>query len=239
MQPIARSPHRAAHPRGVKMARIWFGRLRERLLTVLLAVQIFILFVLPASRAAGLAVPHTAIYAVLLAFVTLAIVLSRSRVAIMTMALSVVLTIVGMVWRNVRADLAADAISTAGQVLTHLSLLWVVSTAVFSRGPTTHHRILGAVVLYLGIGMIFVSLDILLAQTIPAAFTNLPANSFELREALTYFSFGTLTTCNFGDIIPVHPIARSLANLESICGQLFPATLLARVVTLHSARPRG
>jgi len=42
-----------------------------------------------------------------------------------------------------------------------------------------------------------------------------------------------LTTTGFGDIAPVHPFARSLANLEAIVGQLYPATILARLVTLE------
>ncbi|HUB63281.1 MAG TPA: potassium channel family protein, partial [Methylocella sp.] len=42
-----------------------------------------------------------------------------------------------------------------------------------------------------------------------------------------------LTTVGYGDITPVHPIARSLCNLEAIIGQLYPATLLARLVTLE------
>jgi hypothetical protein len=51
--------------------------------------------------------------------------------------------------------------------------------------------------------------------------------------ALLYFSFSTLTTAGFGDITPVHPLARNLANLESVIGQLYPATLLARLVSLE------
>jgi Ion channel len=50
---------------------------------------------------------------------------------------------------------------------------------------------------------------------------------------LIYFSFVTLTSTGYGDIVPIHPIARSLANLEAIIGQLYPATLLARLVTLE------
>jgi hypothetical protein len=50
---------------------------------------------------------------------------------------------------------------------------------------------------------------------------------------LVYFSFVTLTSVGYGDIVPVHPVARSLCNLESIIGQLYPATLLARLVTLE------
>ena len=52
---------------------------------------------------------------------------------------------------------------------------------------------------------------------------------------LTYFSVATITTAGYGDIVPIHPIARSLANLEAVFGQLFPATLLARLVALHLA----
>jgi hypothetical protein len=43
----------------------------------------------------------------------------------------------------------------------------------------------------------------------------------------------TLTTVGYGDIVPVHPLARSLSNLEAVIGQLYPATLLARLVTLE------
>ena len=50
---------------------------------------------------------------------------------------------------------------------------------------------------------------------------------------MVYFSFGTLTTAGSGDISPVHRIARSLSNVEAMIGQLYPATLLARIVTLE------
>jgi hypothetical protein len=54
-----------------------------------------------------------------------------------------------------------------------------------------------------------------------------------LPSDLVYFSFKTLTTVGFGDIVPVHPFARSLTNVEAIFGQLYPATVLARMVTLQ------
>jgi len=33
----------------------------------------------------------------------------------------------------------------------------------------------------------------------------------------------------------LHPVVRGIANVEAIIGQLYPATLLARLVTLHIA----
>src|SRR6266851_997106 len=239
MVQITQARPRARHPRVVKITRIWRGRLREQLLSLVLTIQLLILFVMPAARAGGLPLPHIVVRGVLLIFVLLALVLARSRGAMAIVILSVALTIAGSVWRHERPDLVADTVSTAGQVLPQLALLWVISTAVFGRGRATYHRILGAIVMYLGIGMIFVSLDIMLVQFVPDAFTHLSTDPFELRQALTSFSFSTLTTSSFGDILPAHPIARSLANLEAICGQLFPAILLARVVGLHSSMRRA
>ena len=54
-----------------------------------------------------------------------------------------------------------------------------------------------------------------------------------LASRLLYFSFVTLTSTGYGDIVPIHPLARSLCNLESIIGQLYPAILMARLVTLE------
>jgi len=55
--------------------------------------------------------------------------------------------------------------------------------------------------------------------------------------SLVYFSFVTLTTVGYGDITPVHPIVRSLSNLEALVGQLYPAILIGRLVAMElSAR---
>jgi hypothetical protein len=42
-----------------------------------------------------------------------------------------------------------------------------------------------------------------------------------------------LTTVGFGDITAIHPFARSLVMLEALIGQLYPAILLARLVSLE------
>ena len=55
----------------------------------------------------------------------------------------------------------------------------------------------------------------------------------QLFSSILYFSLVTLTSTGYGDILPIHPIARSLANLESILGQIYPATLIASLMTQH------
>ena len=110
----------------------------------------------------------------------------------------------------------------------------VVARVVFAPGRVTYHRIIGAVLLYLLIAVTFVALFIFVDLLFPSAFSGV---SFEdsptLASNLIYFSFVTLTSTGYGDILPVHPVARSLCNVETIIGQLFPATLLARLVTLE------
>jgi len=54
-----------------------------------------------------------------------------------------------------------------------------------------------------------------------------------LNDNLSYFSFITLTTLGYGDIIPLSAPARSAASLEAIVGQLYIALLVARLVGLH------
>jgi hypothetical protein len=55
---------------------------------------------------------------------------------------------------------------------------------------------------------------------------------------LVYFSFATLSTVGYGDIIPVSNIARVLANLEGMVGVIYPSVLIAYLVGLYSNRNR-
>ena len=69
----------------------------------------------------------------------------------------------------------------------------------------------------------------------PAAFS-FPAAALNLQNLhgrLLYFSTTTLTSVGYGDITPVNPVARALAALEGIFGQLFPVILIARLVSMQ------
>lgn len=48
-----------------------------------------------------------------------------------------------------------------------------------------------------------------------------------------YFSFVTLTSTGYGDILPISPQARALAVLEAIFGQLYLAIMISHLVSLH------
>jgi hypothetical protein len=107
----------------------------------------------------------------------------------------------------------------------------IVLMRTFGKGPVTLHRILGAIVVYLLISFIFALLfHSLFIANGSNAFRGLIDND---REEFMYFSLTTLTTTGYGDIIPVNAATRSLSNLESLIGQLYPAILISRLVTLE------
>jgi voltage-gated potassium channel Kch len=120
-------------------------------------------------------------------------------------------------------------------ILGFIVLGYAVARAVFAPGRINAHRVLGAIVLYLNLALFFSTAYRLVSDIVPGALAGLPdgAEGPEGFAAIIYFSFVTLTSTGYGDILPVHPIVRSLANMESVIGQLYPATLLARLIAQH------
>jgi hypothetical protein len=118
-----------------------------------------------------------------------------------------------------------------------LLLSWVILVHVFRRSRISLHCILGAIAVYLHLGLVFALLGTLLVLHVGEkayAFADaLETEHVRLLSRMIYFSFTTLTSVGFGDITPVFPLAQSLANLEGLCGQLFPAILLARLVSME------
>ncbi len=71
-----------------------------------------------------------------------------------------------------------------------------------------------------------------LEQNWPGSFS---APSDFSRMSAIYFSFVTLATLGYGDIVPRTDVARGLAIVEGVGGQLFLAVLVARLVSLYAA----
>jgi hypothetical protein len=118
-----------------------------------------------------------------------------------------------------------------------LLLTSLILGQLFREGPTTSRRIMGAVAVYLLIGMIWSMAYYLVALWIPGAFSiqepSASGGKQSLQSQLFYFSFVTLTSIGYGDITAIHPIVRMLVILEGVVGQLFPAILIARLISLH------
>jgi hypothetical protein len=112
-------------------------------------------------------------------------------------------------------------------------LAYLLSRRVFAPGRVNVHRIQGAIALYLLAGMILSQIFQFVSISHPGAFLHLghPASHADITGSLGYYSFVALTTLGFGDITPVHPLARSFTTLGAVFGTLYPAILIGRLVS--------
>ena len=154
-----------------------------------------------------------------------------AQVVVLAAALLFALRTLGFAWGA--GGLVVDFVLT----IFLLATLWLmVVWQIFREGPITRQRVQGSIVLYLLLGLIWAEAYTLAAHLNPASFAGtLPEGQNALSAHLTYFSFVTLTTVGYGDILPASLVTRSLANFEGLLGTLFPAILIARLVSMEIA----
>jgi hypothetical protein len=221
------------------------GRIREirrlrrvytdRLLTLLTVVLMLAMFVFAPLQAVGIFVFQGFAIAALLAIIGSMFVISDHPAALAVMFVCLTANIVVFVLRLYYPPWPYNLYVLASAWLAiAVTLGAVVAQAVFRRGRVTYHRIVGAILLYLLIAVLFGTLYIFVGLSIPDAIKGITfEDNAALANSVFYLSFVTLTSTGYGDIVPVHPIARTLCILETVIGQLYPATLLARIVTLE------
>jgi Ion channel len=209
-------------------------RYRDPLLTVLTLLLLILLFIAAPLEAAGIVAFEGFGFVVALGMFGCALIISASPIAFTALLVAFCMNAAAAILR-IRAHSILDIYLVAGAwFILAATLGWVVAHAVFAPGRVNYHRVVGAVLLYLLIGLLFVSLFVFVGVLVPKSFAGVAVeDSDTLASNLIYFSFVTLTSTGYGDIAPLHPVARSLCNLETIIGQLYPATLLARLVTLE------
>jgi voltage-gated potassium channel Kch len=212
------------------IGRLRLGESSVRAFLILLVVDIFI--VAPIAQGETLLQPviHSI---VLLSGIAIAL-RSRTPTIVVVGMLAVVSFVTHWTYHN-------HPTVPLGRADTTLSLLFcgvitgVMLVQVFRAGPITLYRIEGAVTVYVLVAYSWALAYqlIILSDPMAFSFSVAPLNPQNLRFRLLYFSTTTMTTAGYGDIIPLSPLARSLAALESMIGQLFPALLLARLVSME------
>lgn len=127
---------------------------------------------------------------------------------------------------------AAAGFALLGMLLLALSLLRLI----LAPGPVRAARVEGAVALYLVMALFFATAYELVERWQPGAFHF--ASSAADAAQFRYFSIVAQTSTGFGDIVPRAPLARTLAMIQAVSGQMFIAVLLARLVALELAERR-
>jgi len=113
--------------------------------------------------------------------------------------------------------------------------------AVVRAESVTQDTIYGALSVYMLMANVWAVLYLLLQTIQPSAFamgSMHQGRTIEWTDCL-FYSFVTLTSLGYGDIVPITAHARSLSVLEAICGIMYVAVLIARLVGVYTATARS
>jgi hypothetical protein len=119
----------------------------------------------------------------------------------------------------------------------------VILREVLGRSQVDRDTIFGAVCAYFLVGICWSGIYGFVEQVRPGSLIFPEAANGQPEaarpEMILYFSFVTLATLGYGDILPAVPTTRVLAWLEAVFGQFYIAVLVARLVGLVQARSGG
>jgi hypothetical protein len=212
---------------GKILSRIWAADSGPYGLLILLFGTIFVLAPLLSARMVSPFILESAFALILVAGAFN--VTSRTSIRGLALVLAVLSVVIGKLGLpfSERAAVAADMVLSVG-MLTAFTVLMIKRFLVRGREPA--HRIAGAVAVYMMLGLIWARLYQVVELASPGAF-RVPVGESPNSANLAYFSFVTLATLGYGDISPVNILARDLAVLEAIMGQLYLVILISRFVS--------
>jgi len=151
-------------------------------------------------------------------------------------AVGVVVTGIAAGWCAASGNRGAEGADDIWSGVMLLLTVLVIVDRVVRLDQVTAQSLYGALSAYLLIGLMFsaffAALDVFVAE--PFFVDGEPADS----QTLQYFSFTTLTTLGYGDFTAAGSLGRAVAVLEAVTGQVFLATLVARLVSAYgTVRP--
>lgn len=166
------------------------------------------------------------------------------------MSVALLLGLPALVLWLVGAVFASDLFVVVSQLFLMSFLgyvIWVILSVIFASQRVTFNTVCASLCIYLLLGLVWALAYSVTDVLNPAAFAITVSggkNPPELRVGhgnglALYFSFVTMTTLGYGDIVPTSPISRMLASIEAITGQLYLAVLVARLVGMHIVHSMG
>lgn len=136
---------------------------------------------------------------------------------------------------SLRPDLVPESVVLAAAIV-FSGFINVLLVRFILMAPRVDFQVLCAgIATYLMLALFWAFVYMLVSQLVPNAFAFSvgPERPLVRFEAL-YFSFITLNTVGYGDIVPATGVTRMLAMLEATVGTLYMAVMVARLVSLYA-----
>jgi hypothetical protein len=204
----------------------------------LVLLLLFTTFVFMASGAEG---AWVVVVAIALQSLTLLAALIAARTGRRLFRVAVVVSVVAFVSAVVSTSLTASDATTGAFFALNVLLVGAaplaIGRALWRRGEVDVHTVLGAVCIYVLVGMLFAFLytslglfgdDQFFVQTADASIAD-----------FLYFSFITLTTVGYGDFTAAVGLGRAAASMEALLGQIYLVTVVAVLVSRLARQPRA
>ena len=119
----------------------------------------------------------------------------------------------------------------------YCGMAWAAARQVLFSGRVDANTIIGAVAIYLLLGLIWSVLYLITLEFWHGAFNGIEyrywADNF---TNINYFSFVTMTTLGYGDISPAVPVSRVLAYLQAIFGTFYMAVVVASMIGARTSK---
>ncbi len=141
---------------------------------------------------------------------------------------------------NIQTAMQLDVTSDLVRALLLIIFVVLILRYVLTSNEVTLDTIFGAFVAYFLIAFAFSAIFQAVAVFEPTSFSMVGITDGEdgssLKMRLNYFSFVTIATLGYGDIVPRLPVTQTLAILEAVIGQFYMAALIAWLVSVHAGR---
>jgi len=152
-------------------------------------------------------------------------------------SVAIAFVVAGVIFNAVAVKMASPAFlygAYASLLGFLLIAIWYALKQVVIGTEISRNRLIGAVCVYLLLGVIWAMVYTLLDIISPGSFHGISRlDEPGWDSAWLYFSFVTMTTLGYGDLLPVSATARALAYMQAVVGQFYIAILVAGLVSAY------
>jgi hypothetical protein len=160
----------------------------------------------------------------------------KSRIAVVLLVLPCLV----FIWLKLSVE--TSQVILAGVVLQALFdffMVFIIILFIFEAPVITRNIISASVVAYLFVALLFANLYLVLELISPGSFSITHDQVMADPSTLRYFSYVTLTTLGYGDVVPLSTQAKTMAISEAFIGQIYLTVLIARLVGVYAAGRHG
>jgi len=198
--------------------------------SILLLLVVFTVFVIPVFPPASFHIIYPLCFTGIFLIATRALQKYRNHLTVVTLA------IITILWISIFADLRfLTIIVRVTQILFFFFLVARLVIQIANTSTVTGKVIMDSIIGYLLMGLAFSTLVILVSFIWPASYNFHRMTLADTKQLAPvsdyiYYTFITYTTTGYGDFLPLTPMAKSLAMLIGVSGQLYVAIIIAMLV---------